>query len=121
VSVPSQGPSNLTVTGIALRLVAIVAVVVLATWAAHLTKDALDLTIMPTNEQQVHRTLMVGLVAYIGLLAIPFVSGVEQEVQDVAVLHLVALALDPHLARVLGGLFPAERDEIVCRKSSRPG
>jgi hypothetical protein len=35
-------------------------------------------------------------------------SGVEQEVQDVAVLHLVALALDPHLARVLGGLFAAE-------------
>jgi hypothetical protein len=77
VSVPSQGPSNPTVTGIALRLVAIVAVVVLATWAAHLTKDALDLTIMPTNEQQVHRTLMLGLVAYIGLLAIPFVPGAE--------------------------------------------
>ena len=77
MSVPSQGPSNLTVTGIALRLVAIVVVVVLATWAAHLTKDALDLTIMPTNEQQVHRTLMAGLVAYIGLLAIPFVPGAE--------------------------------------------
>jgi hypothetical protein len=42
------------------------------------------------------------------------VSGIEQEVQDVAVLDLVALALDPHLAGVLGGLLAAERpDEIV--------
>ena len=49
----------------------------LATWGAHLVREALDLQIRPDNEQQVHRAIMVGLVAYIGLLALPFVPGAE--------------------------------------------
>ena len=40
-------------------------------------RDALNLTIMPVNEQQVHRAIMLGTVAYIGLLALPFVPGAE--------------------------------------------
>lgn len=71
---PSSGPGPVT---IALRVVALIAVVVAATWAAHLIRDALDLTIMPANEQQVHRAIMLGSVAYIGLLALPFVPGAE--------------------------------------------
>jgi hypothetical protein len=73
----AAGTTRVTPSAIALRVVVLLAIVVLATWAAHLLKDALNLTIMPGNEQRVHRILMVGLVAYIGLLAIPFVPGAE--------------------------------------------
>ena len=40
-------------------------------------RDALNLEIMPRNEQSVHRAVMLGTVAYIVLLAIPFVPGAE--------------------------------------------
>jgi len=40
-------------------------------------RDALDLQIRPDNEQQVHRAIMIGAVAYIVLLAMPFVPGAE--------------------------------------------
>lgn len=69
--------SAATPASIALRIVLLLGVVVLATWAAHLLKDALDLTMMPNNEKQMHRMLMLGSVAYVGLLAIPFVPGAE--------------------------------------------
>jgi hypothetical protein len=36
-----------------------------------------DLDIMPRNEQGVHRAVMLGTVAYIFLLALPFVPGAE--------------------------------------------
>jgi hypothetical protein len=49
----------------------------LATWGAHMVRDALNLQIRPDNEMQVHRAIMLGAVAYIGLLAIPFVPGAE--------------------------------------------
>lgn len=71
---PSSGPGPVT---IALRIVVLIAVVTAATWAAHLIRDALDLTIMPANERQVHRAIMLGSVAYVGLLALPFVPGAE--------------------------------------------
>ena len=49
----------------------------LATWGVHMIRDALQLEIRPANEQMVHRTIMIGAMAYIGLLAIPFVPGAE--------------------------------------------
>jgi hypothetical protein len=54
-----------------------VAVLVVATWGAHLIRDALNLQIRPDNEQQVHRAIMFGMVAYVGLMALPFVPGAE--------------------------------------------
>ncbi|MEE4347182.1 MAG: hypothetical protein V2I53_10325 [Paracoccaceae bacterium] len=42
-----------------------------------MVRDALNLQIRPDNEMQVHRAIMLGAVAYIGLLAIPFVPGAE--------------------------------------------
>lgn len=60
-----------------LRLAILVAVLVLATWGAHLVRDALNLQIRPDNEQQVHRAIMLGALAYVGLLALPFVPGAE--------------------------------------------
>ena len=63
--------------GIVLRVALLNVVVVLATWGAHEIRDALNLQIRPDNEQQVHRMIMFGAVAYIGLLALPFVPGAE--------------------------------------------
>lgn len=63
--------------GIVLRVVILIAVLVLATWGAHMVRDALNLQIRPDNEQQVHRMIMLGSAAYIGLLALPFVPGAE--------------------------------------------
>src|SRR5680860_545168 len=40
-------------------------------------------------------------------------SGVEQEVQHVAILDDIRLSFGAHLARFLGGLFAAQRCEIV--------
>jgi hypothetical protein len=61
----------------ALRVAVLIALLVLATWGAHMVRDALDLQIRPDNEQQVHRMIMFGAVTYIGLLALPFVPGAE--------------------------------------------
>jgi hypothetical protein len=72
---PLPEPPGLTT--IILRVSMLIAVLVLATLAAHEIRDALNLTIMPENEQQVHRGIMIGMVAYIGLLALPFVPGAE--------------------------------------------
>jgi hypothetical protein len=72
--VPPPGPS---LGGIFLRVAILIAVLVLATWGAHMIRDALDLQIRPDNEQQVHRMIMFGAAAYIGLLALPFVPGAE--------------------------------------------
>jgi len=73
----APGTSGPTSLGIAVRVVALVALVLAATWGAHMIRDALNLTIMPVNERQVHRAIMLGTVAYIGLLALPFVPGAE--------------------------------------------
>lgn len=63
--------------GILLRVVILLVVLILATWGVHLIRDALDLQIRPDNEQQVHRGIMLGAIAYVGLLALPFVPGAE--------------------------------------------
>jgi hypothetical protein len=63
--------------GFLLRFVALMIVIVLATWAAHMIRDALNLEIMPRNEQSVHRAVMLGSAAYVILLALPFVPGAE--------------------------------------------
>jgi len=63
--------------GTVLRVVILLVVLILATWGVHLIRDALDLQIRPDNEQQVHRGIMLGAIAYVGLLALPFVPGAE--------------------------------------------
>ncbi|MGI1662027.1 hypothetical protein ACRDNQ_07290 [Palleronia sp. KMU-117] len=60
-----------------LRLMLLIAVLLLATWGAHMVREALHLEIRPGNEQQVHHAIMLGTVANIGLLALPFVPGAE--------------------------------------------
>lgn len=73
----SVAPARLPPLRVALRLLALVALIMAATWGAHLVRDALDLRIMPDNEQSVHRAITFGAFAYVGLLAMPFVPGAE--------------------------------------------
>ncbi|WP_299296508.1 hypothetical protein [uncultured Tateyamaria sp.] len=68
---------GLTWPGLILKIVLLIGVIALATWGVHIIRDALDLQIRPSNEQQVHRAIMFGVVAYVVLLAIPFVPGAE--------------------------------------------
>lgn len=69
--------TSLSLASPLLRLIILVAVLVIATWGAHLIRDALNLQIRPDNEQQVHRAIMLGSAAFVGLLALPFVPGAE--------------------------------------------
>ena len=64
-------------SGAVLRFALLIAFLIVATWAAHMVREALDLRIRPENEQQVHRAIMMGAAAYVGLLALPFVPGAE--------------------------------------------
>lgn len=70
-------PQGLTLPGLIVRMGILIACIMLATWGVHMIRDALDLQIRPDNEQQVHKAIMFGAVAYIGLLALPFVPGAE--------------------------------------------
>jgi hypothetical protein len=70
-------PFRTSIPALFLRIAALVVIVLLATWGAHAIRDALDLQIRPDNEQQVHRAIMLGAVAYVVLLAFPFVPGAE--------------------------------------------
>lgn len=63
--------------GLIVRIGFLIGVIALATWGVHLIRDALDLQIRPDNEQQVHKAIIAGAFAYIGLLAMPFVPGAE--------------------------------------------
>ncbi|WP_299732394.1 hypothetical protein [uncultured Tateyamaria sp.] len=70
----SEGPNW---PGLILKFALLVGFIALATWGAHFIRDTLDLQIRPSNEQQVHKAIMIGAVAYVVLLAIPFVPGAE--------------------------------------------
>lgn len=75
-ALPKQLMSSSTAS-ILLRFVVLLAIVIAATWSAHLVREALNLQIMPENEQDVHKAIMAGTVAFVGLLAMPFVPGAE--------------------------------------------
>ncbi|MEL7106820.1 MAG: hypothetical protein AAGM21_12935 [Pseudomonadota bacterium] len=70
-------PQGLSLGGLILKIGILIGFIVLATWGVHMIRDALDLQIRPDNEQQVHKAIMIGAVAYVVLLAIPFVPGAE--------------------------------------------
>lgn len=113
MSDPRKPSATLGPAGIALRVVLLLGLVVAATWASHMIRDALDLQIMPSNEQQVHRAIMLGAVAYIGLLALPFVPGAEIGLAmltafgaEIAPLIYCATVLAMLLAYLVGCLLP---------------
>lgn len=96
-----------------LRLALLIVFLLLATWGAHAVREALDLQIRPGNEQQVHRAIMVGVVVYVGLLALPFVPGAEIGIAmlaafgpGIAPLIYVATVAAMMLAYTLGRFLP---------------
>jgi hypothetical protein len=106
-------PADLSPLGLALRFAVLLAIVVTATWASHLLRDALDLEVMPENEQMVHRAIILGTVAYIGLLALPFVPGAEIGIAmltafggSIAPLVYGATVISMMLAFLVGRLLP---------------
>ena len=68
---------GLTPGGLIIRLGILIGLIVLATWGVHVIRATLNLQIRPDNEQQVHNAIMIGAVAYVALLAMPFVPGAE--------------------------------------------
>lgn len=109
----APGPS---LGGIVLRLAILIAVLVLATWGTHMVRDALNLQIRPDNEQQVHRMIMFGSAAYIGLLALPFVPGAEIGLAmlaafgpAIAPLIYICTVASMILAYTAGRFLPADR------------
>ena len=110
----TSGGPGLTLAGIALRVLLLIAVAVAGTWAAHWVRDALDMTIMPSVEIRVHRGIMLGMFAYVVLLAIPFVPGAEIGFAlltafgaSIAPLVYVATVVSMMLAYTVGRLLPA--------------
>ncbi|MFK7793538.1 MAG: hypothetical protein AB8B88_12815 [Devosiaceae bacterium] len=98
-----------------LRFAFLVLVIVAATWAAHEIRDALDLEIRPDNEQMVHKAIMFGAVAYVGLLALPFVPGAEIGLAmlaafgpSIAPLIYVATVASMALAYTVGRFLPVQ-------------
>ncbi|WP_227445379.1 hypothetical protein [Cognatishimia sp. F0-27] len=87
--------------------------IIIATWGAHEIRDALNLQIRPDNEQQVHWAIMLGSVAYIGLLALPFVPGAEIGIAmlaafgpSIAPLIYIATVASMMLAFTIGRFLP---------------
>lgn len=63
--------------GLGLRLLALIGVILAATWLSGQVKAAIGFEIMPHNEAAMHRLIMLGLIAYVVLTAMPFVPGAE--------------------------------------------
>lgn len=89
---------------------------------AHEVRDALNLQLQPSNEQMVHRTIMVGAVVYIVLLAFPFVPGAEIGLAllatfgaAIAPLIYVCTVTSMMLAYVVGRFVPLEPLERLLR------
>ena len=106
-------PNGMSLGSVLVRLILLVAFLALATWGAHIIRDALDLQIRPDNEQQVHRAIMLGAVAYVGLLAFPFVPGAEIGIAmlaafgpGIAPLIYVATVASMILAYTVGRFLP---------------
>ncbi|MBW4934077.1 hypothetical protein [Marinobacter sp. F4206] len=69
-------PTNRRLAGL-LKLLILIAVIVAGNLLTRGIIDGLDMSISPSNEPMLHRIIMTSMVAYILLMAIPFVPGVE--------------------------------------------
>jgi uncharacterized membrane protein YdjX (TVP38/TMEM64 family) len=73
---PSVMPTNRRVAGL-LKLVILIAVIVAGNLLTRGIVDGLDMGIRPNTEPLLHQIIMTSMAAYIVLMAIPFVPGVE--------------------------------------------
>lgn len=65
------------VWGLVAKFLVFLVILVLASWAAHMIRDALYLDIMQGQDQGMPRAILLSIVAYVLLLAVPFVPGAE--------------------------------------------
>lgn len=107
---------------IILKACFLISFIVLATWGAHMIRDALQLEIRPGNEEMVHRAIMIGAAAYVGLLAMPFVPGAEIGIAlltgfgaSIAPLVFVCTVAAMMLAFAVGRFLPINALEQVLR------
>jgi hypothetical protein len=63
--------------GLVLRLLVVIAVLLLAVYLSGRVKDALGFEVMPHNEAWMHKMILLGLLSYVVLTALPFVPGAE--------------------------------------------
>lgn len=115
-------PDRLTFSSFILKIAILVGVIVVGTWGVHMIRDALDLQIRPENEQQVHKAIMIGAVAYVVLLAMPFVPGAEIGIAllagfgaAIAPLIYVCTVAAMMLAFTIGRFLPISALERVLR------
>ena len=97
------------------KFLGLIAFILAATWGVHELREALNLTIMPENEQQVHRAIMLGSFVFVVLLAFPFVPGAEIGVAllaafgaAIAPLVYAGTVLAMMLAYAVGRVLPME-------------
>lgn len=104
------------------RLILLIALVIAATWLAHLVRDALKLDMMPADSNGMRAVLIAGIFAYVILLAIPFVPGAEIGIAllgafgaSVAPVIYAATVIAMMLAYVIGRTLPFEMLSRVFR------
>ena len=97
-----------------LKLGCLVLLILAANVVADLVVEALNFEIRPSNEDLVHRTIVTAAIAYVLLIAVPFVPGVEIGVALIGVfgppiVFLVYLCTLTGLALsfLIGRLIPA--------------
>lgn len=69
-----------------LKLTLLFLLIVAANFVTSWVTDALEFDLRPSNEDIVHRTIMIAAIVYALLIAIPFVPGVEVGLALIAVL-----------------------------------
>lgn len=67
----------MNVAGVIIRLLALIAALLIATWISAIIRDELGMTVTAENEQMVQQMIILATIAFIILLAIPFVPGAE--------------------------------------------
>ncbi|PWL33919.1 MAG: hypothetical protein DCO97_17085 [Marivita sp. XM-24bin2] len=63
--------------GLALRLSGLIILLLALVYFAGQVKEAIGFDVMPHNEEMMHKLILLGLIAYILLTALPFVPGAE--------------------------------------------
>lgn len=68
------------------KIIAVLALIIMANYLVQEIKAALDFELRPSNEEMVHRSIMIAAAAYTLLLAVPFVPGAEIGLAMIALL-----------------------------------
>lgn len=114
--------TNQLLLKLGLRLIALVGVIVVAIWISNEIKDLLSVEIMPHNEALVHKIVALSLLAYLILMAIPFVPGAEIGIglltafgASIAPAVYVATLAGLGIAFIVGQMVPISTTSSVLR------